>query len=228
MTALNIPPNRPINNMPSSIRPINNNLRGIGSLNNKPKSAFESLDIDRIGQGRLMTEGSYSKQLGLKKHSGLKGQLMKMKWAGRHGVTKNLSTDNIKQIHGLIADRIKNKIAGSNTIISRRDKIAIMGEARKLVRAKDSKFTWEDRKDLKKTVDTLQKQYKDKIFHRNDGADRLSQVSKPQHALNNQGIIPRNELPRGENNTLPSQSAGAPQINKLPESKPDSKIFINR
>ncbi|MBU4374892.1 hypothetical protein KKH38_00070 [Patescibacteria group bacterium] len=219
--------------MPSSIRPINNNLRGIGSLNNKPKSAFESLDIDRIGQGRLMTEGSYSKQLGLKKHSGLKGQLMKMKWAGRRGVTKNLSTGNIKQIHGLIADRIKNKTLGSNTIISRRDKLAIMKEARKLVRSgarsEGSKFTWQDRKDLKRTVDVLQKQYKDKIFHRENGADGLSQVDKSQFALNNQGIIPKNELLRkiGENSALPSQSAGAPRINKLPESKPDPKIFIN-
>jgi hypothetical protein len=118
-----------------------------------------------------MVEGSYHKQLGAQRYSGLKGQLSKMQWAGRRGITKNLSQGNIEQIHDMIAGRIKKKMVGSQTYFSRRDKMAIMKESRKLVETAGSHFTWEDRKDLEKVVDTLQKQYRDKVLHRDRGSD---------------------------------------------------------
>ncbi len=140
--------------LPSAPRPI---TRG---------SVFENIDIDQIGQGRMLTEGSYHNQFGAKKNLGLKGQLGKLKRAGKFSSTKNLSAGNVKQIHDLIADRMKGKAVSSRTIISRQDRLAILKESRKLVKTEGSKFTYQDRDDLKKIVDSLRKQYRDKALGR--------------------------------------------------------------
>lgn len=140
-------------------------------LTNNTRSAFDGLDVNEINKGRLLVEGSYSKELGTKRYSGLKGQLMKLKIAGKHTVTKNLSMGNIKQIHDLISDRLKNKLVGSQTSISRRDRLEILKESRKLVKTSGSKFTWEDRKDLEKVVNNMRQQYKDRLFHRGENDD---------------------------------------------------------
>lgn len=212
---LNIPPIRPINNLGGGmggIRPSANNLRGIGSPRSAPKSAFDKLDIDRIGKGRLMIEGSYHKQLGGQKFSGLKGQLSKLKMSGKRTVTKNLSTENIKQMHDLIADRLKKKVVGSQIYISKRDKMAIMKESRQLVKTKDSHFTWADRKDLKKTVDTMQKQYRDKVLHREDGTDPFS---VPTSSITDKDIAPLNLEPT---NNFAGNTALPPKVSALDNS----------
>jgi len=214
MTALNISPMQPINNFGGSIRPINNTPPSGGTrpIGNRPKSAFDSLDVGQINKGRLMTEGSYHKQFGEKRYSGLKGQLAHMKQVGRLGVTQNLSMHNVEQIHDLIAGRLKRKMVGSQTYFSRRDKIAIMKDSRKLVKTKGSDFTWEDRKDLKKTMDTLQQQYKDKILHRDGGAD-IPSTARPTASSDNKEFINAQPL-------KPLEPSNYIEDNKLPP-KPD-------
>ncbi|MDD2681186.1 MAG: hypothetical protein PHE20_03800 [Patescibacteria group bacterium] len=167
MTALNISPITPIRNLNNNPLPINNN-HGSSIKVTPKKGAFDNIDIDEIGQGRLMTEGSYDSRFGKNKYMGLKGQLMKAKHEGRHSTTKNLSMSNIKQIHDVIAKHLKKQAVNSKTYISRGDRLAIMKESRAMVRSKDSNFTSQDRQDLIKIVDSLQKQYKDKILHRRD------------------------------------------------------------
>lgn len=194
--SLNLPPIRPINTLGGGLggglRPTGGSFNGIRPLNNlgpapspgvahpgvtRPvsnttRSAFDNIDVEEIGKGRLLVEGAYHKELGTKRYSGLKGQLMKFKIAGKHTVTKNLSMGNVKQIHGLIADRLKNKLVGSQTSISRQDRLAILKESRKLVKTAGSKFTWEDRKDLEKVVNNMRQQYKDRLFHRGEDSDK--------------------------------------------------------
>jgi len=143
---------------------------GSRPLRDKPKSVFENFDIKEVGHGRLMTEGSYHREFGTKRYSGLKGQLEKLKWSGRRGVTKNLSQGNIEQMHDLIADRLKKKTAGSATFLSRRDEKAIMKESKKIVKSGggESHFTKYDRQDLKKVVSSIRQQAKAQIIHRAD------------------------------------------------------------
>lgn len=185
MAALNMPPLRNLNSFGSRTPSFSNSLGGMKSmggslsrtsqggsrpLRDKPKSVFENFDISEVGHGRLMTEGSYHKEFGTKRYSGLKGQLEKLKWSGRRGVTKNLSQGNIEQMHDLIADRLKKKAAGSATFLSRRDEKAIMKESRKIVKAGggESHFTKYDRQDLKKVVSSIRQQAKEQIIHRAD------------------------------------------------------------
>ena len=71
--------------------------QSLRSSRSKPASrgsVFENIDIDQIGQGRLLTEGSYYNHLGAKKNLGLKGQLGRLKRSGRFSSTKNLSMNN--------------------------------------------------------------------------------------------------------------------------------------
>lgn len=147
-----------------------------GSPLRRPGNAFDHLDIDKIGKGRFITEGSYGPQRGVNRYSGLKGQLMKLKSEGKHSVAENLSKNNIKQIHDLIVDRLSKKSVSSQSYFTKRDKIALMAESRKLVKSKDSDFTWEDRKDLMKIVSSIQKQAKSKIINRadNTSSSRMS------------------------------------------------------
>ncbi len=167
---MNIQPVQPLASPNSGLGSIiSNDRRSLNSPVAKVRNVFDNLDVNKIGSGRLMIEGSYYKRLGEKTNFGLKGQLMGVKTMGRRTTTKNLSFDNLKQIHNLIADRLKNKAVGSKIMISRRDKINIMKESRKMVKAEGSHFSWQDRDDLKKVVDTIRKQTKDNLFHR-DGA----------------------------------------------------------
>ncbi|MFH1030440.1 MAG: hypothetical protein V1770_04240 [bacterium] len=144
-------------------------------IENKPQSAFDKLDTSKIGSGHRFTEGTWDRGIGqgINKDAGLKGQLRNLQIAGRHGITKNLSTKNIKQIYGLIADRIKKKPA-SGVFLNMRDNLAIMKESRKMVKQKDSDFTWEDRKDLKKVVDTLRAKSRESILRRDDDERGIS------------------------------------------------------
>ena len=194
MTTSGLPPIRPLNNFGGKLRPINNNFRGVRSISSQPRNAFNGLDINRIGKGHLMVEGSYNKQFGVEKYSGLKGQLMKLKTTGRRTVTKNLSLGNIEQMHDLIAGRLKKKVIGSQNYLNRRDKMAIMKESRKLVKTEGSNFTWQDREDLKKIVETARQQYKDKILHRDqtDNGARPSITKPPSPDLDDLSITPNN------------------------------------
>ena len=94
MAALNMPPLRNLNSFGGRAPSFSNSLGGMkpmggglgrmsqggsGSLRDKPKSVFESFDISEVGHGHLMTEGSYHKEFGIKRYSGLKGQLEKLK-----------------------------------------------------------------------------------------------------------------------------------------------------
>jgi len=159
---------KPLSSQPSRLSsapglqssPVNNRL--------VRQSVFNKLDVTKIGQGRLLTEGSYDRAIGLKRDIGLKGQLMAIRRSGRRNITKNLSLENVKQIHDLIANPIKNKAVGSSSYISRQDRLKIMQESRKLVKTEGSHFTRSDRKDLLKIVDTLRQQYKDNLFKRGD------------------------------------------------------------
>jgi hypothetical protein len=178
MTALNISPIAPMPSPNNGSRPTSNNLNA--HIKPTPKrGAFDNMDVDKIGQGRLMTEGSYDKRFGNNKYMGLKGQLMKAKHEGRHATTKNLSMSNIEQIHDVIAKHLKKQAINSKTYINRGDKLAIMKESRKLVKAKDSNFTSQDRQDLKKIVNSLQQQYKNKIIH---GRDNFNNSLSPTSA----------------------------------------------
>ena len=162
---LDIPPIRPVS-MPRSTPPMGGVFGGGG----KPKSAFDKLDVSKIGHGRLLREGSYTKRLGV----GLRGQLKELQLRGRHGSTANLSNKNIEQIHDLIDDRIKGHDLGSKTFLSNRDERKILGEARKLAHTEGSGFSMEDRKDLKKIVDTLREEFSDQILHHDNNHDNMS------------------------------------------------------
>ncbi len=137
---------------------------------NKPQSAFNGLDIKKIKSGHRFTEGTWNRGIGtgINKDAGLKGQLRRFQIAGRYGVTKNLSTQNIKQIYGLLADRINRKVASSGDLLNRWDKYALMKESRKMVKENGSNFTWEDRKDLLKIVDRLRDKNRDSLHARNE------------------------------------------------------------
>ncbi|MBT4856878.1 hypothetical protein HON52_01690 [Candidatus Uhrbacteria bacterium] len=114
----------------------------------KDNSAFSHLNAGSIGTGKNFREGSYSKARG-----GLKGQLNKMRRAGMHSSTANISKKNMEQMHDIVAKRLKNKVAGGK--INYRDKRAMKSEAYKLMKDPNSKFSKEDLKDFKKVVDKL-------------------------------------------------------------------------
>lgn len=213
MPGLNISPIRPINSMSGNIRPINT-FGNTGGISHGPKRVFDSLDIKKIGQGRLLQEGSYHKTLGAPKYAGLKGQLSKLRREGRFTVTKNISKKNIEQIHDLIADRIRKKTVGTGTLINRFDKIAIMKEAKKMVRTKDSGFTKADRKDLKEVVNVLQQKSKDAVLHKNQPAlSPLSTVESSTFLSENintelsknivdaKSLVPHDSLENNEDNS---------------------------
>lgn len=125
---------------------------------NKSQSVFDKIDIGKIRSGHRFTEGTWNRGIGtgMNKGAGIKGQLGNLYYTRKHDVTKkNLSFENIKTMYGLIKDRIKSKAASSGTFLNRRDACAIMKESRKMVKEKGSDFTWEDRKDLKKVVNTI-------------------------------------------------------------------------
>ncbi len=206
----NISPIQPTNNPGPSFRPLNLTPMGGGELmRNKPKSAFDRLDAGKIGKGRLMIDGSYHKRFGEKSHYGLKGQLAGMAYAGRHGITKNLSPQNLEKIYDLIAGRLKKKMAYSATSFSRKDKMGILTESRKLVKQAGSNFTYEDRKDLIKIVNTLQQQFKDRTLHR---GDRVASTLMTQPLLTEEDFI-------GLEQTRPVKPDNIAGGNKLP-SKP--------
>jgi len=129
----------------------------------RTKSALDQIDISKIGKGYQMTEGSYNSNLGFKRGTGLKGQLMSAKIAGRKTTTKNLSSQNVEQMHDLLGKAISRSAVSSSTYISRRDRVEIMKKSRELAKTPDSKFTFEDRKDLMKIVDNMRKQYRDSL-----------------------------------------------------------------
>lgn len=132
---------------------------------NKPKSALERIDINKIGKGYLMTEGSYTRSFGLNKDTGLKGQLARVRKAGIKTTTKNLSRKNIEQMHDLLADAISGNAVTSNTYISRRDKTEIMKKSRELAKKPGSKFSFEDRDDLIKIVDEMRRQHRENLLN---------------------------------------------------------------
>lgn len=178
MAALNISPIRPLSNSGGgfsspggfgNMKPISSNLNSLSRIkpsSDRAKTAFEKIDIGKIGKGYLLVEGAYEKQFGREKYSGLKGQLMSMRKAGKRSVTKNLSKENVKQMYDLISGRLKNKAIGSANYISREDRLEIMKEARKLTVTEGSGFTRQDRKDLLKTVDALREQSRNRVLNR--------------------------------------------------------------
>lgn len=148
---------RPGASLSSSRTPLNHSGR------DRTKSALEKIDISKIGKGYQMTEGSYHHSIGLERNTGLKGQLMSIKMAGKRNSTRNLSTHNIEQIHDLLAGAISKSAVSSKTYISREDRMEILRKSRQLTKTPGSKFTLEDRKDLVKIMDTMRKQYRDSL-----------------------------------------------------------------
>lgn len=141
--------------------------------NKKPlarKGALDQIDINKIGKGYLMTDGTYGTSNGIARYNGLKGQLAKVRHDGRRSVTKNLSHKNMEQMHDLLVGPISRSAVASGTYISRRDRIEIMKKSRQLAKQKDSGFTFEDRDDLIKIVGNMRKQYRDSIL--GDKGDR--------------------------------------------------------
>jgi len=214
MAPLNISPIRSLNNLGGGL-PASGGFgggvplagRGNVRLTNSPASsrtedAFSHLDVERIGKGSLMVEGSYQKQFGEDKYSGLKGQLMGLRSAGKRSITKNLSKENVKQMHDLIAARLGKKSVGSQNFISRQDRLAISKESRKLVKTEGSHFTRADKEDLEKTVATLQKQYKDQILHRDMGEvappldEPMNEPELPTGIFHPQHSGPPTDLPK--------------------------------
>ena len=151
---LRIPPGRTSNTLGPA-------TRGLGPR----KGALERIDIDKIGKGYLMTEGSYNKSFGMDRDVGLKGQLSAVRRAGIKTTTKNLSRENIEQMHDLLSSAISKNSVSSNTYISRRDRTDILKKSRDLARTPGSKFSLEDRKDLIKIVDEMRRQSRDKLLN---------------------------------------------------------------
>lgn len=170
-----MPLNLPISNL--NIRSSSNNLSNLRPQNDltrlktpivSHRGTLDNIDISKIGKGYLMTEGTYGTNFGVKRFNGLKGQLAKVRYEGRRLSTKNLSCKNLEQIHDLIASPISRNAVSSSTYISRRDKIEIMRKSRQLAKQHDSGFTFEDRKDLMKMVNSMSRQYRDSILKRDN------------------------------------------------------------
>ena len=151
----------------SNLRP-QNDLNRLKTPSVSHRGALESIDINKISKGYLMTEGTYGTNSGVKRFNGLKGQLAKVRHEGRRLSTKNLSHKNMEQMHDLIAAPISRSAVSSGTYISRRDRVEIMKKSRQLAKQHDSGFNFEDRKDLMKMVDSMRKQYRDNILGRGD------------------------------------------------------------
>ena len=171
--------------MPKDFRNNNANTTA-GSTKNtllRKKSVFESIDANQIGEGKYFTEGKF----GHKKNLGLKGQLSKIKRAGRL-VTKNLSKKNLNDMYGIISNRLKKHTRGYGVHINRKDKIGIMAEAEKLVRTKGAKFSREDKADLEKVVDSLKQQSKNVILNKRQGVNSSEIKNNPLLRNKNRNI----------------------------------------
>lgn len=152
---------------------------------NKTKGALGQIDIDKIGKGRLMTEGSFAgKSFGLNKYTGLKGQLAQVRRIGKRTSTKNLSKKNTEQMYDLLSKSIQHSSVNSDIYISRRDRMNILQQSRKLTRQSDSDFTFQDRKDLVKIVDNMRKQQRDKILQ-HDSVSNINNTHSITRPLNN-------------------------------------------
>ncbi len=125
-------------------------------------TAFDKINVDKIGTGGHFTEGSFSS----KKSSGLKGQLGKLRRSGKHTSTANISKKNAKQMYELVSGRLKSKAINSKIGINVQDKKKIMHEANLLTKEKGSDFSKEDVKDLEKVVDRLKNMGKDNVLSR--------------------------------------------------------------
>lgn len=159
-----MPINQNLNlNISSSPAPRSNNPRPTARPIAKPKGALEKIDIDKIGKGRLMTEGVYGRSFGIGKGVGLKGQLSAVRKAGIKDTTKNLSKKNIEQMHDFLAGAISKNAVSSSTYISRHDRAEIMKKSRELAKTPGSGFTFEDRQDLLTIVDELRQQHREKL-----------------------------------------------------------------
>ncbi|MDD3711166.1 MAG: hypothetical protein PHP37_01005 [Patescibacteria group bacterium] len=161
-----------------NITPRSNPLGSVARPTPKPKGALEKIDIDKIGKGYLMTEGSYGRSFGIGKGAGLKGQLSTVRKAGIKTTTKNLSKKNIEQMHDLLAEAISKNAVSSNTYISRRDRASIMKKSRELAKTPDSGFSFEDRQDLLTIVDEMRQQHREKLLKNN--FDDLNQPDPKQ------------------------------------------------
>ena len=129
------------------------------------KSAADNIDIEQIGKGGFFTEGDYKGKSG-NRGWGLKGQLSKYRRSGwKSGETKNISKKNLADMEKMIAEREKKHFKGYRAQMTRLDKKSIMAEAEKFVRTKGSKFSRQDKKDLKNLVDTIQQKGKEAILH---------------------------------------------------------------
>jgi hypothetical protein len=151
---------------------INKNFNN-NSLPSKT-SVFNSIDVNKIGEGKYFTEGKF----GHRKNLGIKGQLSRIKRIGR-SVTKNLSKKNLQDMSDIIANRLKKHTRGYGVHVSRRDKISMMQEAEKLVRAKGSNFSREDKKDLESIVDSLKEQSKKTILNKRYGTEKSRVEENP-------------------------------------------------
>lgn len=147
---------------PRNFRNSNNNTPVSNTRSSllRKKSVFESIEADKIGEGKYFTKGSY----GNRKNLGLKGQISKLKRAGKNLVTKNLSRKNLDDIYDIISTRLKGHNVGYGVHINRNDKIAMMQKAERLVRTQGSKFSREDKADLERVIDVLKQQGKEAIL----------------------------------------------------------------
>ena len=98
--------------------------------------------------------------------------MSKLKRKGRL-TTKNLSKKNLGDIYTLISNRLKKHNIGYGVHITRKDKIGIMQEAEKLVRTKGSKFSREDKADLKSIVDGLKENSKNSTLDKRGTVGRV-------------------------------------------------------
>ncbi len=108
-------------------------------------SAFSKFDPSQIGTGKNFREGSYGKARG-----GLKGQLSRMRRAGVHSSTSNISKRNMTQMHDIMAKRLGGKATGGK--VTSKDIRAMRGEAYKLMKDPNADFTREDYKDFQKVL----------------------------------------------------------------------------
>lgn len=146
------------------------NSRNNDSYLSKNNTVFDSIDSEKIGEGKYFTEGKF----GHKNNLGLKGQLSKLKRNGRLA-TKNLSRKNLGDMYNLIANRLKKHSMGYGVHITRNDKMSIMQEAEKLIRTRGSKFSREDKADLESIVDVLKEKSKNSIFKKRYPVDGLEE-----------------------------------------------------
>jgi hypothetical protein len=189
------------------------------------KSVFDSIDAQKIGEGKYFREGKF----GHKRNAGLKGQLSKIKRTGKLAA-KNLSKKNLNDIYGMISGRLKKHNRGYGAHINRKDKVGIMRDAEKLVRTKGSKFSREDKADLKKIVNSLENQSSKNILKKRNNFEQ-AELHNPKENISETSLnkkVNLNSSIQSLNNINNSQQKEQKDITEEiePESEEDLNIPI--